>query len=107
VLTCPSCGQENPEGFRLCGMCGVSLSPEPTTAREERTVVTVLFCDLVGFTARAEQLDPEEVRAVLRPCLDRVRSELEKALVFYRSVEATYYVGKAKKLLVQAQSESV
>jgi class 3 adenylate cyclase len=45
---------------------------------EERKVVTVLFCDLVGFTARAEQLDPEEVRAVLRPYHDRVRSELER-----------------------------
>jgi class 3 adenylate cyclase/tetratricopeptide (TPR) repeat protein len=78
VQICPSCGQENPEGFRLCGMCGTPLAPEPTAAREERKVVTVLFCDLVGFTARAEQLDPEEVRAVLRPYHDRVRSELER-----------------------------
>ena len=61
VQVCPSCGQENPEGFRLCGMCGASLAPAPA-AREERKVVTVLFCDLVGFTARAEQLDPEDVR---------------------------------------------
>jgi class 3 adenylate cyclase len=27
--------------------------------------VTVLFADLVGFTARAERLDPEDVRALL------------------------------------------
>ncbi len=26
--------------------------------RRERKVVTVVFCDLVGFTARAETLDP-------------------------------------------------
>jgi class 3 adenylate cyclase len=58
-------------------MCGASLVPE-TGAREERKVVTVLFCDLVGFTAKAEQLDPEEVRAVLRPYHDRVRAELER-----------------------------
>ena len=77
MVICPSCGQENPEGFRLCGMCGASLTVAPD-AREERKVVTVLFCDLVGFTARAEQLDPEEVRAVLRPYHDRVRSELER-----------------------------
>ncbi len=77
MVICPSCGQENPEGFRLCGMCGASLTLAPA-AREERKVVTVLFCDLVGFTARAEQLDPEEVRAVLRPYHDRVRSELER-----------------------------
>ena len=78
MLTCPNCGQDNPDGFRLCGMCGASLAPEPVTAREERKIVTVLFCDLVGFTATAEQLDPEEVRAVLRPYHERVRSELER-----------------------------
>ena len=77
MAICPSCGQENPEGFRLCGMCGASLTLAPA-AREERKVVTVLFCDLVGFTAKAEQLDPEEVRAVLRPYHDRVRIELER-----------------------------
>jgi class 3 adenylate cyclase len=32
---------------------------------EERKVVTVLFADLVGFTSRAEQMDPEDVRALL------------------------------------------
>jgi len=29
--------------------------------RPERKVVSVLFADLVGFTTRAEQLDPEDV----------------------------------------------
>ena len=77
MLICPSCGQENPEGFRLCGMCGAALTAEPA-ARAERKVVTVLFCDLVGFTAKAEQLDPEDVRAVLGPYHARVRGELER-----------------------------
>ena len=63
--TCSSCGQENPEGFRLCGMCGTPLAER--APREERKVVTVLFADLVGFTSRAEQLDPEDVRAMLSP----------------------------------------
>jgi class 3 adenylate cyclase/tetratricopeptide (TPR) repeat protein len=58
-------------------MCGASLAPEQAAAREERKVVTVLFCDLVGFTAKAEQLDPEDVRAVLAPYHARVRDELE------------------------------
>jgi class 3 adenylate cyclase/tetratricopeptide (TPR) repeat protein len=58
-------------------MCGAPLAPE-AAAREERKVVTVLFCDLVGFTAKAEQLDPEDVRAVLGPYHARVRSELER-----------------------------
>ena len=40
--------------------------------------MTCLFCDLVGFTARAEQLDPEDVRRVLQPYHTQVRSELER-----------------------------
>ena len=58
-------------------MCGAPLVAGPS-AREERKVVTVLFCDLVGFTAKAEQLDPEDVRTVLGPYHSRVRSELER-----------------------------
>src|SRR5437762_6698671 len=46
--------------------------------RRERKVVTVLFADLVGFTARAEALDPEDVEAILRPYYARLRSELER-----------------------------
>src|SRR5215470_2784433 len=47
-------------------------------SRRERKVVSVLFCDLVGFTARAESLDPEDVEALLRPYHERVRAELER-----------------------------
>jgi class 3 adenylate cyclase len=46
--------------------------------REERKVVTVLFADLVGFTARAESLDPEDVQGLLAPYHARLRSELER-----------------------------
>jgi class 3 adenylate cyclase/tetratricopeptide (TPR) repeat protein len=46
--------------------------------RRERKVVTVLFADLVGFTARAEELDPEDVEAILAPYHERLRSELER-----------------------------
>ena len=73
---CPVCGTENPDVARFCLACGAALSSEPP--REERKVVTVLFADLVGFTSRAEQLDPEEVRAVLAPYWERLRRELEK-----------------------------
>jgi class 3 adenylate cyclase/tetratricopeptide (TPR) repeat protein len=48
------------------------------TARRERKVVTVVFCDLVGFTAQAESMDPEDVEAILRPYHERVRAELER-----------------------------
>jgi class 3 adenylate cyclase len=40
--------------------------------------VTVIFCDLVDFTSRAEQLDPEEVRAIQAPYYRHVRAELER-----------------------------
>ncbi len=46
--------------------------------RKERKVVTVVFADLVGFTARAESLDPEDVEAILRPYHARLREELER-----------------------------
>ena len=41
-------------------------------------MVSVLFVDLAGFTARAETLDPEDVRALLAPFHARIRSELER-----------------------------
>jgi Adenylate and Guanylate cyclase catalytic domain len=39
--------------------------------------VSVLFCDLVGFTAASEAADPEDVRARLRPYHTRLRSDIE------------------------------
>ncbi len=78
AIVCPSCGQENPDGFRLCGMCGAALAAARAPVREERKVVTVLFCDLVGSTARAEGLDPEDVRALLSRFHAQVRAELER-----------------------------
>jgi class 3 adenylate cyclase/tetratricopeptide (TPR) repeat protein len=47
-------------------------------ARRERKVVTILFADLVGFTSRAEQLDPEDVAAELARYHAHVREELER-----------------------------
>jgi class 3 adenylate cyclase len=46
--------------------------------RRERKVVTVVFADLVGFTSRAEALDPEDVEAILSPYHKRLRAELER-----------------------------
>src|SRR5438034_6938644 len=46
--------------------------------RKERKVVTVLFADLVGFTSRAGDLDPEDVEAILSPYHERLRAELER-----------------------------
>jgi class 3 adenylate cyclase len=76
VPRCVACGQENPDHARFCLGCGASLT-EVRPQREERRVVTVIFVDLVGFTAHAEKLDAEDVRAILRPYHDRVRQEIE------------------------------
>src|ERR1700712_3473967 len=73
---CHSCGQENPDVARFCLACGKSLS-QADPPGVERRIVTVIFVDLVGFTARAERLDPEEVQALLTPYHDRVRREIE------------------------------
>jgi hypothetical protein len=62
---CPACGAIAPEGFAFCGRCGASLTAVPTRQGDERRVVTVLFCDLVGFTASSDQADPEDVFARL------------------------------------------
>ncbi len=77
MVVCANCGQENPEGFKFCGRCGASLEAAAQPS-EERKVVSVLFCDLVGFTARSERADPEDVRAVLRAYHDRLRKEIER-----------------------------
>jgi class 3 adenylate cyclase/tetratricopeptide (TPR) repeat protein len=77
VKVCPSCGRENADDSRFCSGCATPLEAG-TAAREERKVVTCLFCDLVGFTARAERMDPEDVRRVLAPYHAQVRSELER-----------------------------
>src|SRR6058998_911270 len=75
---CPSCGEENPERAKFCLECGAPLDEAaPAPALEERKVVSVLFCDLVGFTATSEQADPEDVRARIRPYHARLRSEIE------------------------------
>jgi class 3 adenylate cyclase/tetratricopeptide (TPR) repeat protein len=58
--------------------CGGALHSQQPAGREERKVVTVFFADLVGFTGRAEQLDPEDVRAMLSPYYARLRSEIER-----------------------------
>ena len=79
MAVCPSCGTENPETAKFCNECAAPLGEAPPApALEERKVVTVLFCDLVGFTAASEQADPEDVRARIRPYFTRLRQEIER-----------------------------
>src|ERR671936_372954 len=78
VVTCASCGQQNPEGAHFCNACASPLQAEERGLGEERKIVTVVFVDLVGFTAQAERLDPEDVRGLLAPYHAHVRGELER-----------------------------
>jgi class 3 adenylate cyclase/tetratricopeptide (TPR) repeat protein len=76
---CTACGTENPPQARFCLACGTELAaaPAPPLPSEERKVITAIFVDLVGSTARSEQLDPEDVKALVAPYHARVRAELE------------------------------
>jgi class 3 adenylate cyclase/tetratricopeptide (TPR) repeat protein len=77
---CTACGTENPPQARFCLACGTELAaaPAPPPPSEERKVITAIFVDLVGSTARSEQLDPEDVKALVAPYHARVRAELER-----------------------------
>jgi class 3 adenylate cyclase/tetratricopeptide (TPR) repeat protein len=75
VVWCPTCGEQNSDTARFCQGCGsplVRAAPVP----EERKVVSILFVDLVEFTSRSDQADPEDVRAMLVPYHARVESEI-------------------------------
>jgi class 3 adenylate cyclase/tetratricopeptide (TPR) repeat protein len=68
----------NPEVAQFCLACGTPLGRQSSpVAEEERKTVTVLFCDLVGFTAASDLADPEDVRARIRPYHTRLRTVIE------------------------------
>jgi class 3 adenylate cyclase/tetratricopeptide (TPR) repeat protein len=86
---CPSCGADNPAGAKFCIECGTALAgaaPAPPTAPavpveappEERRQATVLFADLSGYTAAAERMDPEAVKALVDRTLRRLGEEIER-----------------------------
>jgi TOMM system kinase/cyclase fusion protein len=94
ALACPACSFVNDPDDRFCGGCGQALTaippqelrrpasitwPEaqpatpatsspiaPHSPDAERRQLTVLFCDLVDSTRLASQLDPEDLREVVR-----------------------------------------
>src|SRR5918994_3429417 len=84
---CPSCGAQNPAGAKFCIECGSPLAGEsaapaqPAAAEappEERRHATVLFADLSGYTAAAERLDHEAVKALVDRTLRRLGEEIER-----------------------------
>ena len=74
-MRCPECDFENPDGFAFCGRCGARLIAAPG---EERKVVTVLFADIVGFTALSERRDPEAVRQAMNLYFGALTREVER-----------------------------
>jgi len=76
MQACPSCGRENPDDARFCMACAAPL--QAVAIAEQRKVVTVLFCDLVGSTALGESTDPEALRARLRTTFEDLRGVLER-----------------------------
>jgi predicted ATPase/class 3 adenylate cyclase len=76
VLRCPSCGEENPDRFRLCGYCGSALVAQPPP-QEVRKTVTVVFCDLKGSTELGDRLDSEALREVLALYFSAMKPVLE------------------------------
>ena len=90
---CTACGFENPAGFKFCGQCGTDLTAaqiaqatddelrrlqsyvpshlvekmvqQSQKLKGERRTITVLFCDISGFTSMSERLDPEDVYLIM------------------------------------------
>ena len=77
MRTCPNCGEENSDRFRLCGFCGAPLVPA-LPPQEARKTVTIVFSDLVSSTALAESIDPESLREIMNRYFAEMRDVLER-----------------------------
>lgn len=93
---CPGCDEAVDPTAAFCSACGEGLRPPATGDQgpgpfgEERRTVTVLVADLVGFTAAAHALDPEDLQRTQRAFFETVR---DTVVAFGGTVEK--YVGDA------------
>jgi len=76
MKSCPACGEENPARARFCIACGNELPAEAD--RRFRKVITLLFCDLVDGGRLPEQLEPEQLSAVLTAYYEAMRPIIER-----------------------------
>ncbi|GAA2139133.1 AAA family ATPase [Kitasatospora kazusensis] len=92
-MNCPSCAGELPDSARFCLHCGTPCAPSatapvapvppapqpapPVQRADERKVVSVVFCDLVGSTALSGRLDPEALRSVTLRYFELMTSRIE------------------------------
>ena len=85
AISCPACGTANSPTVKFCGECGTALTAKPAPAQAqtpespaaERRLVSVLFADLVGFTAASETRDAEDTRELLSRYFDACRRLIE------------------------------
>ena len=80
MVKCPSCNEENPAKFRLCGYCGTPLA-QATAAlppQELRKTVTLLFTDLKDSTVLGETLDSEAMHEVKERYFAAMSAEIER-----------------------------
>jgi class 3 adenylate cyclase/tetratricopeptide (TPR) repeat protein len=85
---CPKCMKVLSATANYCDGCGTKIkdeatlqsseSTESTDATLERRQMTVMFCDLRDSTHLSEQLDPEDLRLVLRLYQDSCTSVIQK-----------------------------
>ncbi|MEJ7799437.1 MAG: adenylate/guanylate cyclase domain-containing protein [Ilumatobacter sp.] len=79
MVECHSCSEVVPDGARFCPSCGVAQqrTPERVVAADARRVVTVMFADLVGFTALSEHRDPEQVKRLIEKVFAQLVADIE------------------------------
>ncbi|MDQ2982913.1 MAG: AAA family ATPase [Actinomycetota bacterium] len=78
MASCPACGKELDGEFAFCPFCGAAVTPSTAPPREQRKVVTVLFCDVTGSTELGEQLDPEALRTLLARYFEQMKAIVER-----------------------------
>jgi class 3 adenylate cyclase len=95
AAACANCGEPLPEGAAFCPACGTAAaeptvaagaaagegrdaSAEPESPVAERRLVSVLFCDLVGFTTASEARDAEETRELLATYYEMCRERVAR-----------------------------
>ncbi|AUG78987.1 Adenylate/guanylate cyclase [Kitasatospora sp. MMS16-BH015] len=77
-MNCTSCAQELPAGARFCPGCGTPAAAAPARpVVDERRLVTLVFCDLVGSTALSGRLDPEALRSVTLRYFELMTARIE------------------------------
>lgn len=71
-MKCPACGTEAPPEARFCPTCGRAIVTRP----DERRVATLVFGDLVGFTALSQTADPEQIKRLVDTCFEAMSADV-------------------------------